>query len=51
MPRITGRVSIAGGEGGAINLDYYREMILASDKTLFKGHPVGSGGCRQPARC
>ena len=40
MPRITGRVSIAGGEGGAINLDYYREMILASDKTLFKGHPV-----------
>ena len=40
MPQITGTVSIAGGEGGAINLKYYREMILASEKVLFKGHPV-----------
>ena len=40
MPQITGTVSIAGGEGGAINLKYYREMILASEKALFKGHPV-----------
>ena len=40
MPQLTGSVSIAGGEGGAINLKYYRDMILASEKVLFKGHPV-----------
>jgi xanthine dehydrogenase molybdenum-binding subunit len=40
MPQVTGSVSIAGGEGGAINLQYYRNLVLASEKVLFKGHPV-----------
>ena len=42
MPDLPGSVSIAGGEGGAISLKYYREMMLARDKVLFKGHPVAA---------
>jgi CO/xanthine dehydrogenase Mo-binding subunit len=48
MPQLTGSVSIAGGEAGAIGLKYYREMILASQKVLFKGHPVAAVAAVSP---
>ena len=48
MPQVTGSVSIAGGEGGAINLKYYREMVLAGEKVLHRGHPVAAVAAGSP---
>ena len=48
MPKVTGSVSIAGGEGGAINPTYYREMVLASEKVLHRGHPVAVVAATSP---
>ncbi|MBM3946104.1 MAG: xanthine dehydrogenase family protein molybdopterin-binding subunit, partial [SAR202 cluster bacterium] len=48
MPDLPGSVSIAGGEGGAMSLKYYREMMLAREKTLFKGHAVAVVAATSP---